>query len=151
MDLIAHIKEEHQEYKNQFAAIEKATGQKKEDLFKDLYASLYGHHEAEEQVLFPLIKEAVKKEDKEIVMEMIEEHSLGTYQFSVVHKTGLDNETWDAKLSVLKEVMEHHMDEEEEEFLPLAEQVLSKEQREQLLETFEKVLEDEKKNKMKEL
>lgn len=151
MNVLEHIKEEHTKYKKQFTAIEEASGKKKQDLFVDLYASIHGHHEAEEKVLFPKVKEKVDGDDKEVVLEMEEEHSLGSYQFSVVHKTFLENETWDAKLSVLKEVLEHHMDEEEKEFIPIAKKVLPKEMQEELLEEFEKVLEEEKATLLKKL
>ena len=70
---------------------------------------------------------------------MIEEHNLGNYQFSLIERTSLENDTWDAKFSVLKEVLEHHMDEEESDFIPLANKVLSKKQLEDLYEEFETV------------
>ena len=101
--------------------------------------------------MFPLVKEKVAEEDKEVVREMIEEHSLGNYQFSVIEKTFVDNETWDAKFSVLKEVLEHHMKEEEDEFITLARKVLPKEKLEEVLEEFEAVLEKKKKEKEKDL
>ena len=131
--------------------IEAATGDKKKALFQDLYAKLHGHHEAEETVIFRKAKEAVKGEDEELVLEMIEEHSLASYQFSVVEKTFVDNETWDAKFSVLKEVLEHHMKEEEDEFLPLAIILFSSETLNELYDEFEKVMDKKEKEKEKDL
>jgi hemerythrin superfamily protein len=118
MNVLSHIKEEHEKFREKMSKIKSAKGNKKK-LFREFYAELDGHHEAEEHVVFPLIREKVKGEDDEIVLEMIEEHSLGSYQFSVLEKTPEDNETWDAKFSVLKEVLEHHMKEEEKEFIPV--------------------------------
>ena len=151
MDVLTHIKEEHEQFRNLMKEIENAAGEKKKELFRDLYAQLHGHHEAEEHVVFPLVKEKAGEEDKEVVREMIEEHSLGNYQFSVIEKTFVDNETWDAKFSVLKEVLEHHMKEEEDEFITLARKVLPKEKLEEVLEEFEAVLEKKKKEKEKDL
>lgn len=68
---------------------------------------------------------------------MIEEHSLGAYQFSVLQRTSVDNETWDAKFSVLKEVLTHHMDEEEKELFTQARKVLTEEELVEKYEPFE--------------
>ena len=76
---------------------------------------------------------------------MIEEHSLGAYQFSVLERTGVDNETWDAKFSVLKEVLTHHMDEEEKEFFKEARKVLDKNQLEEKYDKFENTHDEYKK------
>ncbi len=151
MDVLTHIKEEHNEFKDLMKKIQESKDSKKKDLFRDLYAKLNGHHEAEEHVLFPLVKEKVDEEDKKVVLEMIEEHSLGNYQFSVLERTSIDNETWDAILSVLREVLEHHMDEEEEDFITLARKVLPKEQLEDLLDEFESLLKEKKEEKEKDL
>ncbi len=151
MDILKHIKEEHDSFKDLIKKIEASDEKNKKHLFRELYAKIYGHHEAEEHVLFPLVKEKVKEEDKETVREMIEEHSLGSYQFSVLEKTFVDNETWDAKFSVLKEVLEHHMDEEEAEFMPIARKALSTQQREEIMEEFESVHEENMEKKAKKL
>ena len=151
MDVLTHIKEEHDQFRDLMKEIENAAGQKKKDLFRDLYAMLYGHHEAEEHVVFPLVREKAGEKDKEVVREMIEEHSLGNYQFSVIEKTSIENETWDAKFSVLKEVLEHHMKEEEEELITLARKVLPDDKLKELLDEFESVLEKKKKEKEKDL
>lgn len=79
---------------------------------------------------------------------MIEEHHLGMYQFSVVNKTFLENETWDPKFSVLFEVLEHHMDEEVEELMPLAKKILSEEEDIELCEKFEEVMKAAKQERM---
>ncbi len=101
--------------------------------------------------MFPAVKENVSGKDLDTVLEMIEEHKLGNYQFSVLERTSIENETWDAKFAVLKEVLEHHMDEEEDEFSAIAKKALSKKDREQLLEEFEEVSEKKEKEKKKDL
>ena len=151
MDVLTHIKEEHIEFKELMKRIEKSEGEKKKELFRELYADLHGHHEAEEDVIFPLVKEKSNEEDKETVKEMIEEHNLVSYQFSLIERTSVENDTLDAKFNVLKEILEHHMAEEEKDFMPLARKVLSKDQLEELLDKFESVLEEYKKEKQKEL
>lgn len=151
MDILTHIKKEHATFKKMMSKIEAAQGDNKKELFREFYAELIGHHEAEEHVLFPLVKENAKGEEVEVVLEMIEEHNLGSYQFSILERTSVGNETWDAKFSVLKEVLNHHMEEEEKEFMPLASKVVPKEMLTNILEEFETVLEKYKQEKKKSL
>lgn len=154
MGYLKHNKEEHDKAKKIAKKIDGSTDNKeKKKLFKDLYIMIYSHHKAEEEVIFPVIMERLsKKEDKDVVREMIEEHSLASFQFSTVNQTLLDNDTWDAKFTTLMEVVEHHMDEEEDTFTKLGKEVLEKEEDEALLEEFESSMdkyEKEMKEKLK--
>lgn len=151
MDILKEIKKEHEEFKSLISQVENADGKKKRQLFEELYAKLEGHHESEEHVIFPDVKEKSEEEGKSTVREMIEEHHLASYQFSLLERTSIDNETWDAKFSVLKEVLTHHMDEEEKEFFKQARKVLTKETLEEKYDEFEKTMEKYKKEKEEEL
>ena len=151
MDVLDHMKEEHEKFKKLMSSIESAEGDKKKNLFREFYAELNGHHEAEEHVVFPIVKEKVKGEDVEVVLEMIEEHSVGNYQFSLLEKTSVENETWDAKFSVLKEILGHHIEEEENEFMPLARKAVPKEKLVDMLEEFEIILEKYRNEKKQDL
>lgn len=142
MDVLKEIKKEHDEFRKIITNIEKASGKKKKTLFIELYSKIKGHHEAEERVVFPDIMKRADAEGKDIVREMEEEHSLAIYQFSVIAKTGMDNETWDAKFSVLKEVLTHHMDEEEKELFKEARVVLNKEELAEKYDPFEKTMDE---------
>ena len=151
MDILQEIKKEHDEFKDLISKVEEAKGDKKRKLFEELYASLEGHHESEEHVLFPDVKKESEEDGKSVVREMIEEHHLASYQFSLLERTSLDNETWDAKFSVLKEVLTHHMDEEEKDLFKQAKKVLTKKTLEEKYDDFEETNEKYKKEKEKEL
>lgn len=151
MDILAEIKKEHEAFKELIASIENAKGDKKKKLFEEFYAKLVGHHEAEEHVLFEDVKEKSDDEGKKIVMEMIEEHNLADLQFKVVQKTPLTDETWDAKFSVLKEVLTHHMDEEEKMLFKQAKKVLDKATLTEKYEPFETAMEKYKEKQEKKL
>eukprot|EP01155_Anaeramoeba_flamelloides_P012626 Anaeramoba_flamelloidesa332877_45.p1 GENE.a332877_45~~a332877_45.p1 ORF type:complete len:154 (+),score=39.21 a332877_45:500-961(+) len=152
MDVLTHIKEEHDKFKKLISDIKEEKGEKKKELFRELYVKIYGHHKAEEHEVFPLVKDNVSEEEKKnIVREMIEEHSLINYQFSVLEKTSVDNETWDAKFSVLKEILEHHMDEEEEDFIELGRKTLTRQLLEETLDPYEEYLDEAEKEKKKDL
>ena len=153
MDYLKHNSEEHEKAKDLAKQIENATdSNKKRKLFEELYIMIYAHHKAEEDVVFPDIMEKLdSEEDKEVVREMIEEHSIANYQFTVINKTGIENETWNAKFSALNEILEHHMDEEEDEFGKVARKAVSEEKREELLKEFEKAMDKREKEKEKDL
>lgn len=143
MGYLKHNVEEHEKAKELAKQIkENKEDKKKRELFEDLYTMIYSHHHAEEEVVFPVVMDKLEKDsDKDIVREMIEEHSLANYQFSTVNQTLLENENWNAKFSTLMEVVEHHMDEEESEFTKLAKKVLTTKESEELLEQFEDAME----------
>lgn len=150
-DVLQEIKKEHDEFRDLVTSIENAKGNNKKRLFEELYANLIGHHESEEHVLFPDIKTKSDDKGKDIVMEMIEEHSLLAYQFSVIQKTSIDNETWDAKFSVLKELLTHHMDEEEKDLFKQARKVLDEETLLDKYDPFEATMEKYKDEQEKKL
>ena len=145
MDVLQQIKQEHEKFKDLIKQIEEASGKTKKSLFETLKMDVSAHHKAEESVVFPDVKAKSEEEGKDIVLEMIEEHNLGTYQMSLLDRTAVDNETWNAKFAVLKEVLTHHMDEEEKELFKQAKKVLSKDELIQKYEPFEKKEEAAKK------
>ncbi|MBV1757663.1 MAG: hemerythrin domain-containing protein [Dethiosulfatibacter sp.] len=151
MTVLDHIKEEHESFREKIAKIEATTSNKKMEIFNELFAEIHGHHEAEEKVIFPLVIDKKDEKTMDIVLEMIEEHTLVSYHFSVLEKESVDNETWDAKFSLLKEKLNHHLEEEEEEFLPMARKMISEEKLIEMLDKFETVNEDKTKEKKKKL
>ena len=152
MDVLKEVKNEHNELKSLISKIEKSKDlKKKRDLFEEFYSYLKAHHDAEEKVIFPKVKDNANKTEKDTVLEMIEEHHLGGYQLSLLERTSIENDTWDAKFSVLKEVVTHHIDEEESDFLPIAKKVLSKDDLTNMYPDFEKVVNQKKKEYNKKL
>jgi hemerythrin-like domain-containing protein len=145
LDILQEIKSEHDEFRSLITEIENASDSKKKSLFNELNIKIHAHHEAEETVLFPDVKSKSDEEGKDVVMEMIEEHNLGAYQLSLLDRTSIENETWDAKFSVLKEVLTHHMDEEEKELFQQAREVLTKAELKEKYEPFEEKNDEEKK------
>jgi hemerythrin-like domain-containing protein len=88
------------------------------------------HARIEEQIFYPAIKEA--EETHEITLEAIEEHNVVKQLLAELEQLPVSEETWTAKLTVLKENVEHHVEEEEGEMFPKAKKVLSEEQVETL-------------------
>jgi hemerythrin-like domain-containing protein len=88
------------------------------------------HARIEEQIFYPAIKEA--KETHDITLEAFEEHRVVKRLLSELEAMPVTDERWGAKLKVLKENVEHHVEEEEDEMFKSARKVLSKEQVDEL-------------------
>lgn len=102
----------------------------REELFGQLKTELDVHARVEETIFYPTLKEA--DETRDITLEAFEEHRLVKQLLGELDEMGKDQEQWTAKFTVLKENVEHHVEEEEGEMFPKARKVLSEEQAEEL-------------------
>lgn len=131
MDIYAFLKKEHEKIKGLLNKLDE-TGdgavKTREKLFAELKQELMTHSEAEEKTFYNAIREA--EETHEVVLEGLEEHHVATTLLEELDALPKDDEHWGAKLSVLKENVEHHVEEEEGEMFKKARKVLSKEQAE---------------------
>ena len=133
MNAFELLKQDHKKVSGIFENLEPTTerGVKtREELFALLKQELDIHARIEEEIFYPAIKEA--KETRDITLEAYEEHNVVKQLLAELDELPKDDETWGAKLKVLKENVEHHVEEEEDEMFPSAREVLSKEQIEEL-------------------
>ncbi|WP_443659779.1 hemerythrin domain-containing protein [Clostridium algidicarnis] len=138
MDILSEIKKEHENFRKITDEISKTTSRAektREKKFKKLKDDVKAHHESEEYVLFPDLKNHT--ESKEITLEGIEEHKVIHYLLDEIDKIKTTDETFSAKFSVFKEILEHHMDEEEKDLFEKARKVLSKDKLEEMKDSFE--------------
>jgi hemerythrin-like domain-containing protein len=102
----------------------------REELFAQLKTELDVHARIEETIFYPALEEA--KETRDITLEAFEEHRLVKQLLGELDTMGKGEEQWTAKFTVLKENVEHHVEEEEGEMFPKARKVLGDEQAEVL-------------------
>jgi len=93
-------------------------------LLDTLTAELNVHELIEEKVLYPALKPHAAARD--IVLEGYQEHHVADVLVKELHQLARDNEQWGAKFKVLKESLEHHIEEEESHMFPAARQVLTR-------------------------
>ena len=91
-----------------------------------LTSELNVHEAIEEQILYPALRP--HPEAHAIVLEGIEEHHVADLIVKELHEVRKDNEKWGAKFKVLKESVEHHIQEEERRMFPAARGVLGREE-----------------------
>jgi hypothetical protein len=106
-------------------------------LLQEIGAKLTAHEKIEEDIFYPALKEHPKA--KEIVLEGYQEHHVVDLIMGELKNTREDDERWGAKFSVLKENIEHHIEEEEEDMFKTARSVFSREELEQLGERMEQM------------
>lgn len=98
----------------------------REELFTQLKSELDLHAQIEEQIFYPALEG--KEESREITLEAYEEHTLVKQLLTELEAEPKDDEQWTAKFTVLKENVEHHVEEEEGEMFKKARKVLSSEE-----------------------
>src|SRR5918997_2918825 len=129
MDAFELLKKDHKKVSGIFEKLDTTTerGVKtREELFTQLKQELDVHAKIEETILYPVLKEAQETED--ITLEAYEEHAVVKQLLTELDEMPKSDETWGAKLTVLKENVEHHVEEEEGEMFSSAREVLSSEQ-----------------------
>ena len=140
MNPIELLKNDHDEVKDLFKQYEKAGDNalsKKLALFEQIRDALTVHMDIEETIFYPAVKAVRDEKVKDEVREADEEHHVVKILLAELAKMNLSDEQFDAKLTVLKENVEHHVEEEEDELLPDAKKKLSSELLEQLGDEME--------------
>jgi len=100
------------------------------ELLKTITAELNLHELVEEKVLYPALK--THPEAKDIVLESFQEHHVADVIVAELQRLDVSNEQWGAKFKVLKENIEHHIQEEEGPMWRTARGVFSQDELRQL-------------------
>ena len=127
-DAIALLKEDHKKVKGLLSQLEKTTergADRRKTLLGKIEEEIKAHTTIEEEIFYPAYRDAVKKkDDRELYQEALEEHHVVDLVMPEIKRTDPAGEVFGAKAKVLKELIEHHADEEEKEMFPKARKVL---------------------------
>jgi hemerythrin superfamily protein len=124
---IALLKADHAAVKKLFGQEERATKQddeKKQSIFDQIRVALTVHATIEEEIFYPAVKKARSEHVKDEVREGYEEHKQIKALLAQIADITPEDETWDMKVKVLREDVEHHVKDEEDEMFPDAEKFL---------------------------
>ena len=122
MDAIALLTEDHAKVKAMFDQYEElgdrahATKQK---LAIKICTELTKHATAEEEIFYPAVREA-SKDNEDLVDEATVEHASAKDLIAQIMSMDPSDDLFDAKVKVLGEQIEHHVEEEEGEMFPKA-------------------------------
>jgi hemerythrin superfamily protein len=118
MDAVTLLKTDHREVEKLFSEFEGArdAGQKHQ-IADQIFLQLRIHTQIEEEIFYPTSREFL--EDDEIIDESEAEHqSIKGMIKQIKGMTPADEMTFEAKVTALKEAVEHHVREEEEDLFP---------------------------------
>lgn len=124
MNALDLLKDDHRKVEKllaQIASTSETDSEKREKLFREFTAEMQTHEIIEEEILYPALKDHPKA--KEVVLEGYEEHHVVDTIMSELEEVPFDDETWAAKFSVMKENVDHHIEEEEEDMFEKAEDI----------------------------
>jgi hemerythrin-like domain-containing protein len=131
MDAIALLKQDHVLMRgllDELAATTTRAIKRRKDLVAKVQANLEAHTTIEEEIFYPAFKQAAKlAEDRTMFFEALEEHrAAGDLVLPDLLATDPAADNFSGRAKVLKELVEHHADEEEKEMFPRARKLLSK-------------------------
>ena len=143
MNAIELLKSQHDEVDELIEKIEKAKdGRRKEAAFLELADKLSAHATIEEKLFYPAV---MAKQTEDQLLESVQEHLAIKRVLADLIDLDIDDDEFDPKLSVMKEELEHHArEEEEEELFPKVKKLLSADELEalgsEMLSMFETLL-----------
>jgi hemerythrin superfamily protein len=124
MSAIDMLEADHREVEDLFEELESAqSAAEKREVFEEIADKLAVHAAIEERHFYPAAK---SKDTEDLLREAAEEHLSVKRLIADLLALDAKDETFDAKAKVLKEQVEHHVEEEEGELFPKAKKVLGK-------------------------
>src|SRR5262249_38699693 len=132
------LKKDHAAVKKLFQGFEHAgeRDKRKQEIFQQIRESLDRHARIEEEIFYPAMREATEarkdEEGTDLVLEAQQEHHVVKTLLSELDGMAAADEDFDAKMKVLQENVEHHIEEEEQEMFPRSERELGDERLQEL-------------------
>lgn len=116
-DAVALLKADHRAVEKLFSQFEKAKDDdRKKQIADQICMELRVHTQIEEEIFYPTSREFL--EDDDIVDEAVVEHAAAKDLIAEIEAMQPGEDLFDAKVTVLQEQIEHHVEEEEKEFFP---------------------------------
>lgn len=149
MDVITLLKNDHREVKEMFDRAERLgerAGQQRGRLGEQICKALEVHSKFEEEQFYPRFRErAEDHEEREQLLEALEEHGIVDRLVNELKGMDASDERYEAKLTVVMESARHHIKEEEREMFPMVRELF---EREELMELGERFMEAKRSAKM---
>jgi hemerythrin-like domain-containing protein len=127
------LKKQHKSVKALFKKLERTEdGEQRRQLMDRVAAELTLHTKLEEDLFYPAVREVRTSKTEEMVDEAYEEHHVVKLVLGELPRLDPEDERFGAKMTVLSELVEHHVEEEEGEMFPMCEKKLGKERLQEL-------------------
>lgn len=127
---ISILEDDHARLRALLAQLDKTTARgakKRSELLAKVAHEIRVHAKLEERIFYPAYHEAASKQtDTKLFFEATEEHALVDVLLPQLEEADPTSEVFGAKAKVLKDLVEHHAEEEESEMFPRAKKLLGK-------------------------
>lgn len=136
MIIYDRIKQDHDALREMMEGIEGAAPDDRRALFDRFKTELWAHTRVEEVAFYAPLR--CSEETRKKILEGLNEHHLSDALLDELDSMTASAETWAAKFQVLREILEHHLEEEEEEMFEKAREVLAEGQAKALGREFDR-------------
>jgi len=118
------LKKQHREVKALFKKVEDTEDSRgRKQLLEQITQALKLHTRLEEEIFYPAVRGLETRKAEEMVAEALEEHHVVDLVLQDLPNVDPQDERFEAKMTVLSELVEHHADEEEEEMFKSAQRL----------------------------
>lgn len=138
MNLYEMLHRDHEKVKDLFNLLERVVepdDSRRELLFASLYRELDIHYQVEEKFFYSQLKG--EEETRELVLESMDEHKDMKKLLDALESMDMGVAEWTAKLRTLRENMERHVEEEENEIFPRAKKLIEEDEAAGIAEDIE--------------
>src|SRR5205807_441542 len=139
MDAITLLKEDHRTVEGLFRRFERAANRQTRtagEVVARIVEELSRHAAIEEQAFYPAVREAMPDAEED-VLEALEEHHVVKWTLSELDGMDPTDERFTAKVTVLTDLVRHHVEEEEGELFPEVRKAMKRKELEELAQALE--------------
>jgi hypothetical protein len=119
-DVFETLKSDHRKVQELFTRFEDADKRGRASIAEEALTELEIHAAIEEELVYPAIREVLEEED--MIDEALQEHHVARLLIKELRKMNVNDEEFPPKFKVLGEIVGHHIEEEENETFPQAEE-----------------------------
>jgi len=140
MDIFDVITSDHEKVGKILEQMEQTSlraAKRRETLLEHLNENLLPHMYAEEQFFYQILLE--ESSEKEVAYEALEEHRAAKGVLADLEQAPFDDPRWSARLKVLKELIEHHVEEEETTVFDVARGLMDEDRATEVAQRFKEL------------
>ena len=118
------LRGQHKQMRDLFKKVENTeSAEMRKRLLERVESELQAHTKIEEEIFYPAVRGLETKKAKEMVNEAYEEHHVVDLVLNELPQVDPEDERFEAKMTVLSELVDHHAKEEEQEMFKIAEKL----------------------------
>ena len=124
MNATTLLRQQHKQVRDLFKKVEKTeNANQRRTLLDRIAGELQVHTKIEEEIFYPAVRGLGTEKAEEMIMEALEEHHVVDLVLAELPEVDPEDERFEAKMTVLSELVDHHAKEEEQEMFKTAQRL----------------------------